>query len=44
MQTKSTERPKTRLLWPGRDIPWKDFFKKLVKELDTTRSTTSRRR
>ena len=25
---------KTRLLWPGRDIPWKTFFTKLVKELD----------
>lgn len=23
-----------KILWPGRDIPWKAFFKKLVKELD----------
>jgi len=28
------EQVATRLLWPGRDIPWKEFFKKLVKELD----------
>lgn len=25
---------RTKLLWPGRDLPWKDFFKQLVKELD----------
>lgn len=25
---------KTHVLVPGRDIPWKEFFKKLIKELD----------
>src|SRR5687768_14162220 len=23
---------KTKLLWPGRDMPWREFFKKLVNE------------
>lgn len=27
-------RGRTKLLWPGRDIPWKEFFTKLMKELD----------